>query len=91
MFAFVFMLPEEKRRVKGGARQNRKNKIRYLFLLYAKKEALSSQSRKKTSHLVKSFASGFATLDCLLPICCTAAKASMDSPRLPAIRFLLLL
>ena len=49
MFAFVFMLPEEKRRVKGGARQNRKNKIRYLFLLYAKKEALSSQSRKKTT------------------------------------------
>ena len=49
MFAFVFMLPKEKRRVKGGARQNRKNKIRYLFLLYAKKEALSSQSRKKTT------------------------------------------
>ena len=49
MFAFVFMLPEEKRRVQGGARQNRKNKIRYLFLLYAKKEALSSQSRKKTT------------------------------------------
>ncbi len=49
MFAFVFMLPEEKRRVKGGAQQNRKNKIRYLFLLYAKKEALSSQSRKKTT------------------------------------------
>ena len=49
MFAFVFMLPEEKRRVKGGARQSRKNKIRYLFLLYAKKEALSSQSRKKTT------------------------------------------
>ena len=49
MFDFVFMLPEEKRRVKGGARQNRKNKIRYLFLLYAKKEALSSQSRKKTT------------------------------------------
>ena len=48
MFAFVFMLPEEKRREKGGARQSRKNKIRYLFLLYAKKEALSSQSRKKT-------------------------------------------
>lgn len=43
------MLPEEKRREKGGARQNRKNKIRYLFLLYAKKEALSSQSRKKTT------------------------------------------
>ena len=49
MFAFVFMLPEEKRRVKGGARQSHKNKIRYLFLLYAKKEALSSQSRKKTT------------------------------------------
>ena len=49
MFAFVFMLPEEKRREKGGARQKRKNKIRYLFLLYAKKEALSSQSRKKTT------------------------------------------
>ena len=24
MFAFVFMLPEEKRRMKGGARQSRK-------------------------------------------------------------------
>ena len=52
MFAFVFMLPEEKRRVKGGARQNRKNKIRYLFLLYAKKEAMSSQSRKKRLILI---------------------------------------
>ena len=49
MFDFVFMLPEEKRREKGGARQSRKNKIRYLFLLYAKKGALSSQSRKKTT------------------------------------------
>ena len=49
MFAFVFMLSEEKRREKGGARQSRKNKIQYLFLLYAKKEALSSQSRKKTT------------------------------------------
>ena len=29
------------------------------------------------SHPVKGFASGFATLDCLLPICCTATKASM--------------
>ena len=42
------------------------------------------------SHPVKGFASGFATLDCLLPICYTAAKASMDRPCLPAIHFLLL-
>ena len=42
------------------------------------------------SHPVKGFASGFATLDCLLPICCAAAKASMDKPCLPAIHFLLL-
>ena len=42
------------------------------------------------SHPVKGFASGFATLDCLLPICCTAAKATMDRPCLPAIHFLLL-
>ena len=38
------------------------------------------------SHPVK----GFDTLDRLLPICCTAAKASMDRPCLPAIHFLLL-
>ena len=31
-----------------------------------------------------------ATLERLLPICCTAAKASMDRPCLPAIHFLLL-
>jgi len=42
------------------------------------------------SQTVKGFASGFATLDCLLPICCAAAKASMDKPCLPAIHFLLL-
>ncbi len=38
------------------------------------------------SHPVK----GFDTFDRLLPICCTAAKASMDRPCLPAIHFLLL-
>lgn len=49
MFAFVFMLPEEKRRVKGGARQNRKNKIRYLFLLYAGEwEVVKQKMEKKT-------------------------------------------
>ena len=42
------------------------------------------------SHPVKGFASGFATLDCLLPICCAATKATMDRPCLPAIHFLLL-
>ena len=42
------------------------------------------------SGFAKGFASGFATLDCLLPICCAAAKASMDRPCLPAIHFLLL-
>ena len=31
---------------------------------------------------------GFATLDCLLPICCMVAKASMAKPRMPAIQFL---
>ena len=41
------------------------------------------------SHPVK----GFATLDCLLPICCmvakaSMAKASMAKPRMPAIQFL---
>ena len=43
-----------------------------------------------SSHPVKSFASGIATFDRLLPTCCAAAKASMDKPCMPAIHFLLL-
>lgn len=46
MFAFVFILTEEKRRVKDGARQNRKNKIRYLFYYMQRKKRCQAKAAK---------------------------------------------